>query len=325
MKFRTLYQLLLLTLLIPLNSYSQQQPLYSQFTFNKYLFNPAVAGSERTSAIKLTGYEQWVGFEGAPKFHTISFDGRVFTDTRKPRRNVRKKFKLSKPGTIGAGAYIFNEISGPIRHTGIAGTYSYHIKLGSEQLSFGLSPVLSNMGINKSDLILSDDDYDQLLEGDKTNRWMIDFNFGTFFLAKNYFAGYSIHHITSAALQWGGSLNEDYELRRQHYLMGGYIYEVSRELVLEPSMLIKIPEGSKAEMDITVQTTFKQDYWCGLSYKTSKTLSIFGGLQYDRYLFAYAFDYNFSKIGRYSYGSHEIMLAVQLGENTQRYKWLNSY
>jgi type IX secretion system PorP/SprF family membrane protein len=308
-----------------MNSYAQQQPLYSQFTFNKYLFNPAVAGSEHTSVIKATGYEQWVGFKGAPKYHTLTFDGRVFTDTRKPRRNVRRKFKLSKPGTIGAGAYVFNEKSGPYRHTGLAGTYAYHIKLGSEQLSFGLSPVLSNIGVKSSDLVLPDDEFDELLEGDKNNRWIIDFNFGAFFMAKDYFAGYSIHHLTSSALQWGGSQNKDYELKRLHYLMGGYRYAISSDLMLEPSMLIKIPEGSKVEMDITAQATIKRYYWCGLSYKTSKTLSIFGGLQYERYLFAYSFDYNLSKIRTYSYGSHEIMLAVQLGENTQRYRWLNTY
>lgn len=325
MKIRSLSQIILLMLFISMNSFSQQQPLYSQFTFNKYLFNPAVAGSERTSIIKFTGFEQWVGYKGAPKFHTLTFDGRVFTDTRKPRRNVRKKFKLVKPGTIGAGAYLFNEKSGPYSHTGIAGTYAYHIKLGSEQLSFGLSPILSNFGVKSSDLILPDDEFDELLEGDKNRRWIVDFNFGAFFMAKDYFAGYSIHHITGAALQWGGSINKDYELKRWHYLMGGYKYEISPDLILEPSMLIKIPEGSKAEMDITIQTTIQRDYWCGMSYKTSKTLSIFGGLQYSRYLFAYSFDYNLSKIRRYSYGSHEIMLAVQLGEDTQRYKWLNTY
>jgi type IX secretion system PorP/SprF family membrane protein len=232
---------------------------------------------------------------------------------------------LSKPGTIGAGAYVFNEKSGPLSHTGIAGTYSYHIKLGSEQLSFGLSPVLSNLGVKRSDIILPDDEFDELLEGDRTNRWIIDFNFGAYLLSRNYFAGYSIHHLTGAALQWGGSLSSSYEIKRLHYLMGGYIYEVTSDLSIEPSMLMKIPEGSKVEVDLTIQTSIKRDYWCGLSYKTSKTLSIFGGLQYDRYLFAYSFDYNLGKVRKHSYGSHEIMLAVQLGEDTQRYKWLNTY
>ena len=128
-KLRTPIYLICLLVIIPCISYSQQQPLYSQFTFNKYLFNPAVAGSEQITVIKATGYEQWVGFKGAPKFHTLSFDTRVFLDTKKPRRNVRKKFKIIKPGSVGAGAMIFNEKHGPLSHTGVSATYSYHIKI----------------------------------------------------------------------------------------------------------------------------------------------------------------------------------------------------
>ncbi len=315
----------ILLIIKPITLVCQQQPLYSQFTFNKYLFNPAVAGSEQITEIKATGYEQWAGFEGAPKFHTLSFDTRIFLDTKKPKRNVRKKFKIIKPGSVGTGVMIFNEKHGPMSHTGISATYSYHIKINKQQLSFGLTPVLSNLGLKSSNLILPDEMPDDLLEGDKTRRWIMDFNFGVYFLAKEYYAGYSIHHITSSVLQWGGSSNGDYKLKRQHYLMGGYTYSISNDLALEPSLLLKIPEGNTPELDLVLQTTIKQNYWCGLSYKSTKTISIFGGLNYDRYFFTYAFDYNLGKIGRYSYGSHEIMLAVQLGEISKRYRWLNTY
>ena len=107
--------------------------------------------------------------------------------------------------------------------------------------------------------------------------------------------------------------------------MGGYKYSVTRDFDLEPSTLIKIKEGSKIELDLVLQGTIKKFYWCGLSYKSTHAFSIFGGLNYDRYFFTYAFDYNISKISRYSYGSHEIMLAVQLGEVSKRYRWLNTY
>ena len=314
--------LLVLLMLMSGKSFCQQQPLYSQFTFNKYLFNPAYAGSEQVTSIKLTGYEQWVGFSGAPKFHAISFDGRIFLDTKKPRRNVRKKFKLIKPGSVGGGATIFNEKAGPLSHTGIAATYSYHIKIDKQQLSLGISPVLSNLSLKSSDLEPATNTYDPLLQG---GRWIMDFNFGAYFLAKDYYAGYSVHHLTGSVMQWGGGGNLNYRLRRQHYFMGGYIYSVTRDFDLEPSTLIKIKEGSKIELDLVLQGTIKRIYWCGLSYKTTHAISVFGGLNYDRYFFTYAFDYNISKISRYSYGSHEIMLAVQLGEVSKRYRWLNTY
>jgi type IX secretion system PorP/SprF family membrane protein len=313
-------------LLMNLPGQAQQQPLYSQFTFNKLLFNPGSAGSENTTIIKATGYEQWVGFKGAPKYHTVSLDTRIFTESKKPRRDVKKRFKLIKPGSIGAGVVVFNEKYGPLSHTGISATYSYHVKLGeNRQLSFGISPVLSNLGLNSSEVILPDDEFDDLLVGNKTRRWIMDFDFGIYLLGKDYFAGYSTHRLTSATLQWGGSLEDDFQLSRQHYLMGGYRYLLSPDILLEPATLIRLPEGGKPSMDISLQATIRRDYWCGLSFKTSRTLSVFGGLQVDRYLFGYSFDYNLSTVRKYSYGSHEIMLALQLGDTSKRFRWLNNY
>jgi len=304
---------------------AQQQPLYSQFAFNKFLFNPAVAGSDNTTVIKLSGFEQWVGYKGAPKFHTASFDTRVFQQNRKPTRNVRKKFKLFKPGSVGLGAQVFNEKFGTLSNTGLSLSYAYHLKLDRQQLSFGISPVFSNLGLKSSDIVLSDDIPDPTVLGDNTRRWILDFNFGAYFMAKDYYAGYSIHHLTRSAIQWGGSADVDYNIGRQHYLMGGYRYSINRDYQLEPSMLIKIWEDRKSQFDLSVKLTIKENYWCGISYKTSNAMSVFGGLQVDRYYFCYAFDYNLSEVRKLNIGSHEILLAVQLGETTKRYRWLNTY
>ena len=304
---------------------AQQQPLYSQFTFNRFLFNPAVAGSDQTTVIQLAGYEQWAGFSGAPRFHTASFDTRIFEQSRKPRRNIRKKFKLFKPGTVGAGIQVFNERYGPLGNTGVTAAYTYHMKMESRQLSLGVAPVLSNLGLKSSDIILSDDEFDQVVEGDRTRRWILDFNFGAYLTDRQYFAGYSVHHLSKSAIQWGGTADTDYDIGRQHYFMGGYRYEVTSDIMLEPAMLIKISEIQKNQMDLSIKCTIKKDYWCGLSYKTSKTMSVFGGLQFERYYFCYAFDYNLSPIRKTSYGSHEILLAVQLGDISKRYRWLNTY
>ena len=86
---------------------------------------------------------------------------------------------------------LFNEKYGTLTHTGMNATYAFHMKMGSQQLSFGLSPVLSNLGLNSSEIVLSDEQADVLLLGDKTRRWILDFNFGAYLSAKDYYAGYS--------------------------------------------------------------------------------------------------------------------------------------
>jgi type IX secretion system PorP/SprF family membrane protein len=324
-RFKYLGYTAILFFLVNQLAMGQQQPLYSQFDNNKYLFNPAVAGSEAVTTIHVNAYEQWIGFKGAPKFHTASIDSKIFNQDRRPTRNVRKKFKIKKPENVGLGMQLFTEKYGPLSHSGMVGTYSYHLRMRDKQLSFGFSSVLSNYGLKASEVVLSDDLPDQMVEGDNTRRWIVDFDFGMYFSGINYFAGYSIHHISESGLQWGGSVDADYQLGRLHYLMAGYSYEVTPDFSVQPSTLIKLSEKNRSQLDINIKCIISKKYWAGLSYKTSKTTSIFAGLQYDRYIFCYSFDYSLAAIRKYSYGSHEIHLAMRLGNETSRYKWLNKY
>ncbi len=56
---------------------SQQLPLYSQYMMNKFLLNPAIAGSDGYTSVNLTAREQWVGFSNAPRTHAISAQTRI--------------------------------------------------------------------------------------------------------------------------------------------------------------------------------------------------------------------------------------------------------
>jgi hypothetical protein len=49
------------------------------------------------------------------------------------------------------------------------------------------------------------------------------------------------------------------------------------------------------------------------------------GFRYDRFIFAYAFDFTLTDIRKQSFGTHELTLAVRFGESARRYRWLNQY
>jgi type IX secretion system PorP/SprF family membrane protein len=319
--------ILLFVNIIGNNVVAQQQAIYNQFAMNKYLYNPAAAGCDYVSSVKLIGHEQWVGFGGSPKYYTVTFDSRVFGPNHSPSISVRKKDnkRLIKPESVGIGGQLFNERTGPLSLTGLNGTYAYHINLGQAQLSFGLSLVISNYILHTNQVVLADDKFDNLIDGGKTNRWITDFNFGSIFSSRDYFIGYSTTQVLGSNLQFGKGDGGEHKINRIHLIMGGYNYAVNKDFLIEPVFLLKLPEGSKAQLDMDVKVTLKENYWCGLIFRTGPAFSIFGGLNYDRYSFSYAFDYNFNTMRKYSYGSHEFILGVQLGENVKRYRWLNNY
>ena len=67
-------------------SFAQQMPLYSQYMYNKFLINPAAAGSEGYTSFNITAREQWVGYAGAPSTYSLSYQARF----------TKKKYSLDK-------------------------------------------------------------------------------------------------------------------------------------------------------------------------------------------------------------------------------------
>ena len=130
-----------LLVLVTLQAEAQQLPLYSQYMLNRFLINPAVAGSEGYTAFNLTAREQWIGLQHSPKTHAFSAQTRILRKSFISRGASvkRKSTSSSRSGKVGLGGYIFNDQSGLVNRTGLQLTYAYHISLRRVQLSFGLS------------------------------------------------------------------------------------------------------------------------------------------------------------------------------------------
>src|SRR5512133_1231100 len=84
----------------------QQLPTYSQYTFNKFLLNPACAGSEGYTTVSLVSREQWVGLKGTPKTHALTIDSRILRNSFISKSaSVRRKRRMSsRSGRIGWAA-----------------------------------------------------------------------------------------------------------------------------------------------------------------------------------------------------------------------------
>ena len=53
-------------------AFGQQIPHHSQYMFNDFLINPAVAGNKEYAPVILGFRNQWTGFTGAPRTMTLS-------------------------------------------------------------------------------------------------------------------------------------------------------------------------------------------------------------------------------------------------------------
>jgi type IX secretion system PorP/SprF family membrane protein len=311
---------------LPLALRAQQMPLYSQYVMNAYMINPAIAGSDGYTSFNLTARQQWVGLKYAPATQSFSAQTRILRKNYviKNRSINNRSLKPSSKGRVGLGGFINNDRNGAIDRTELQFSYAYHIFVRETQLSFGLSVGVFQFRLREDQLTFINP-YDPIIGSLNKVIYVPDANLGFYMLNGRYFGGISVNQLFQSYLKVGNRTLEEYRMIRHYYLMGGYRFDMGSDFDIEPSGLFKATEKKAFQLDIGARLYFREDYWAGIMYRTSGDIIFLAGIRYNQFYFGYAFDYITSNIRRYSYGSHEIALALKLGDNARRYRWLQRY
>ena len=328
MKRALKYLLIILPLLLAGELKAQQLPLYSQYLMNGLMINPAMAGYDGYTAFNVTYRQQWLGFADAPRTYSAAFQSRLFRKSHKIVSNPLSRGNMLIPSTkgrVGLGGYIVNDVNANVARTGLAFTYAYHIIMDNEQLSFGLSAKAFQYRIN-TDRLEFGEDGDPVMNSDFAKvAYSPDADFGVLFNGINYFLGFSISNLLQTSVMIGANDLSDFKTYRHYWLMGGYRFRISRDLEIEPGTLLKSSENWNPQGDFSVRLYYLKDLWAGVSYRTNETMIAMIGVRFDNVYFGYSFDWTFSDIGNYNYGSHEFTISVKMGDNSRRSKSKISY
>ncbi len=304
---------------------AQQMPVYSQYILNAYLINPAISGHDGYTSFNLTARQQWLGFKDAPA--TRSFGGQTRLLRKSHVVNVRsinkRSMKPSTKGRVGLGGFIYNDRNGAVDRTGVQGSYAYHIFVKQTQFSFGLSAGIFQFKIDEDDLTFREED--EFAASLKKVIYVPDANLGFYISDPRYYAGVSVNQLFQSYLRLGNRQFDEFKMIRHYYLLGGYRFEIMNDYFIEPSVLLKGTEKKAFQADIGTKLQYSNDFWAGLVYRTGGTLIVHAGVRVKQLYLGYAFDYMLSAIQKHTFGSHEIVIAVKLGDNARRYRWLNRY
>ena len=311
---------------LPLASIAQQMPLYSQYVMNAYMINPAITGSDGYTSFNITGRQQWLGFKDAPANYSVSGQTRLLKRSYVIKRsNISKSsLKPSTKGRVGLGGFIYDDRNGAVERTGLQGSYAYHIFIRETQFSFGISAGIFQFRIHEHELSFMDEG-DPIAGSLKKVIYVPDANLGFNIMSPRYYAGISVNQVFQSYLKLGNQALEEYKMERHYYIVGGYKFDLKSDYHIEPSVLLKTTEKLAFQADIGAQLYYLNDYWAGASIRTNGDLIMTAGVRIKQLYIGYAFDYSLSRIRKFSYGSHEIVLAVKLGDNARRYRWLNRY
>ena len=269
---------------------AQQVPNFSLYNMNHYLVNPAATGTTDRLPVSISYRKMWAGINNSPAVQYLSGDMLVAKD-------------------MGVGAKLFNFQAGPLRKTGLEATYSYHLSLGTgdTRLSFGLSLLLYQFFLNKSDMLVEDID-DQAFMG-KEQMFVPDAGFGTYLYGRNYYVGLSVPQLFQRNIDLKSDIILQQKQVRHYYLHGGYIFEAGADFKIEPSALLKFVEAGIFQADINALLTYKDMVNFGISYRTGDALSFQLGYKNPDLFIGYAYDLVLSGMAGNTWGSHEILFT----------------
>lgn len=278
----------------------QQTPVYSQYMFNDFVVNPAIAGTHDYYQIRTTNRFQWVGLKDAPITNTLSMYG--------PHKN--------KP--MGWGGYVLSDNTGPTGKVGVYGAYGYNINLMKDiQLSFGLSAGLIQYKLDTKKLNFAED---ETFDKNKYTWTKPDAVAGVYLYAMRYFAGISVDQLFNSKVEVfeKDSLTEGSPMNRlkSHFtLVGGYKLNFDNNFDLEPTILFRATGKTIPQAEITAKAIYQKMVWLALTFRTSDAVSILAGYNYkDKIYFGYSYDVTYSRIRIKSGGSHEIMIGARFNK-----------
>jgi type IX secretion system PorP/SprF family membrane protein len=313
---------------------AQQLPLYSQYLYNKFLINPAHAGSDGYTSFNLTAREQWVGYSGAPRTYSLSWQTRILKKGYQLNKNIfdRTVYRRKTDGKVGLGAYVFSDKNGLIQRTGFQASYSYHMWIQDvTQLSLGLAFTGYHFRINANESSFEDPNEPWLTDNLRRGVFVPDADFGIYLLNPKFDLGFSAQQIFGAAAKIGNYAYRNFRMDRHYYLFGSYNFGRGKTEI-EPSILAKVSEQLRPQADIGLTYIYDQSVWTGLAYRTGGGVIANARFKYvprhtkaTAIFIGYALDFTLNQIQRVTYGTHELTVALKFGESSRKYRWLDRY
>ena len=287
---------------------AQQLPMYSQYLTNDFILNPAIAGTKPYFPIQINSRSQWSSLGTiAPKTNTLSYHMPLAYDA------------------VGIGAIVMQDETGPYSQIGVTLSFAYHIQLDEDdvtRLSLGLSGLMTQHTLNQDDLIFHNPDPE--FQG-SYSKMVPDASFGAYLYSKNFSLSASAHQLFESTFKESvQDIFGDNSQVRHYFAHASYRIDIHSDLAIEPSLLVKSTEVSPTQFDLNTRVIIDNNYWAGLSLRSSKSLVVLAGLNIGSLFLSYSYDYGISSLSSVASGSHEISLGFNINDKRKRrhsYYW----
>lgn len=282
---------------------AQQVPLYSNYFFTPYIYNPALSGAKGVTEATLVHRRMWSGVQGSPETSALGINGAI----GKQR--------------IGWSAYAYADRTDILSRVGIYGSYAYHLQLSDKNvLSFGMSAGYINQSIDLANVNVGNR-LDPVLFITPDDRGTFDLNIGLNLRIDKLQLGFAAPQILGSSIKYSENYGGEvfYQLIRHYIATGQYDLEVQGDrMVLSPFVMIRAAENVPFQYDVGAMFSMKKYGFVGLTYRSEYAVTANFGVHLTPELnVGYAHDFSLNTYASQLGTSNEFMLTYRFGDNSK--------
>jgi type IX secretion system PorP/SprF family membrane protein len=314
--------------------FSQFKPYYTQYILNNYILNPAVAGIENYTDVKLSYRNQWVGIDGAPVTTYFSIHGPIgksdyrtsATSFEVPGENPRgRRFSdnFTAPNAHhGLGITALNDKTGFINRWSAYGSYAYHQPLSvATSLSAGINMGVTGLNLDRTTINFADLDANDPAIGMINGEVKIlkpELGAGLWLYSADYFAGISVQNLLLGSVKFTAGASKENYFSPNCFLTGGYRFFLTDEVSALPSVMIQFMQPNLYGLHSNVKLQYLDKLWVGGSYRYSDLISGYSAMVgfnvSNTFNVSYAYENTLnSQLKIFTKNTHEIVLGFLLG------------
>lgn len=298
---------------------AQQNPLRQQYLLDSYYLNPAFAGSQAYTSVRLTNSRYFTGIDGAPQGFDFTAYTRVFQG--------RNKGIFRKPGH-GIGVSIFSQNKGPLKFTGAQVSYAYHVPVNKQyQFAIGAAVSGGSLHIDYNSLNTTNLGDQALVEGiDDT--FVPDVDFGVYYykheggLALGLTAAQLVRPLVK--LDKNDTTGISNGMGRTLYPRFSFYMLRFDNVIIEPGVtaVYELGEGGdknvhidvKAHITSMIKRYTNEDVVLGISYRPNDGYITSISFLMDKFYLGYAYKYSLNDMASVANSNHQITLGFNFSK-----------
>lgn len=292
--------LVIILLLVSASVFAQQDAQYTNYMYNTININPAYAGSRGVTSIFGLYRAQWIGLDGAPQTGTVSINAPI------------------ENSNVGIGFSVVNDRIGASDKTTVALDLSYAIQVSENyKLALGVKGIADLFNVDYTKLNRYDLN-DPKFQNNIENKFTPNIGAGIYFYSDKLYLGLSAPKFLESNVYNDNTSATSLE-KMHYYLIGGYVFDLSPNLLFKPAFMCKTVEGSPLQVDVSGNFMFNEKFVLGAAWRWDAAMSLMAGFQVSDGLYiGYGYDLETTKLANYNSGSHEIFLRFELSKNRER-------